>query len=92
MTEDLQTWKPAVVLVKLCRPEGICQAMTGVPFDMLGWFLKDPAFTAEWANYRKRTGDGYYDVYTRTHSTTVTTVNPAGDVETRTKTTVIETK
>ncbi len=65
MVEDLQSWKPAVVIVKLCRPEGICQAMTGVPFDMLGWFLKDSAFTVEWANYRKQTGNGYYDVYTR---------------------------
>ncbi len=65
MTEDLQLWKPAVIIVKLCRPEGVCQAMTGLPFDTIGWFFQDPAFAAEWAKYQKQAGDGYYDVYTR---------------------------
>jgi len=44
------------------------------------------------AEYEARFGPGSYDVYTRTYVTKSTTVSPAGDVETRTKTTVIETK
>jgi hypothetical protein len=43
------------------------------------------------AAYEAKYGPGSYDVYTRSHSTTTTVVNPAGDVESRTKTTVIET-
>ena len=42
------------------------------------------------AAYEDKYGPGSYDVYTRTHSTTTTVVGPAGDVESRTKTTVIE--
>lgn len=42
------------------------------------------------AKYEERYGSGSYDEYTRTHSTTTTTVSPAGNVESRTKTTVIE--
>lgn len=42
------------------------------------------------AAYEAKYGPGSYDVYTRTHSTTTTVVSPAGDVESRTKTTVIE--
>lgn len=42
------------------------------------------------AAYEDKYGAGSYDVYTRTHSTTTTVVSPAGDVESRTKTTVIE--
>jgi len=42
------------------------------------------------AAYEEKYGPGSYDVYTRTHSTTTTVVGPAGDVESRTKTTVIE--
>jgi uncharacterized protein HemX len=42
------------------------------------------------AEYEARFGAGSYDVYTRTHTTTTTTISPAGTVESRTKTTVIE--
>jgi hypothetical protein len=42
------------------------------------------------AEYEAKYGAGSYDVYTRTHTTTTTTVSPAGNVESRTKTTVIE--
>ena len=41
------------------------------------------------AQYEAKYGPGSYDVYTRTHTTT-TVVGPAGNVESRTKTTVIE--
>ena len=39
--------------------------------------------------YEAKYGKGSYDTYTRTHSTT-TVVGPAGNVESRTQTTVIE--
>jgi hypothetical protein len=39
--------------------------------------------------YEAKYGKGSYDTYTRTHTTT-TVVGPAGNVESRTKTTVIE--
>ena len=42
------------------------------------------------AAYEEKYGPGSYDVYTRTHTTTTTVVSPAGDVESRTKTTVIQ--
>lgn len=42
------------------------------------------------AAYEAKYGPGSYDEYTRTHTTTTTVISPAGTVESRTKTTVLE--
>jgi hypothetical protein len=32
---------------------------------MLQWFLKSPAFAAEWSHYQPQSTDRFFDVYTR---------------------------
>jgi hypothetical protein len=54
--------KPALVLVEDARREG---AFRGLPFDYLDYFLRDPAFAAEWANYAPLTKVDNATVYRR---------------------------
>lgn len=65
-TEDFQRWKPALVIVQQCSKAYPCQAMPGINFDPLPWFLQSPQFAAEWSNYRLQTHHENLDVYTRT--------------------------
>jgi hypothetical protein len=68
-TEDLQQWKPAVVLVRQCHKSDpwawTCWGFKNADFDPLPWFLESPAFAAEWAHYRLQETRGNFDVYTR---------------------------
>lgn len=63
--EDLALYKPSVVIVEHCIPPVQCQALVDINFDMLGWFLRSPAFAAEWSHYHLKSGDGRYQIYTR---------------------------
>jgi hypothetical protein len=47
-------------------------------------------YAAARAAYDARWGAGSFDTYVRTHTTTTTTYSPAGDVESRSQSTVVE--
>jgi hypothetical protein len=64
-TEDLQRWKPTVVMVKRCGVSTPCQGLEYLNFDALAWFLQSPAFATEWTNYRLQASQDSYTVYTR---------------------------
>jgi hypothetical protein len=63
--EDLQRWKPSVVLVERCDDRSILcgksEAMREI--DVLQWFKEDPAFREAWGNYEWCRRIGYYDVW-----------------------------
>lgn len=61
--EDLNYWRPAVVLVEQCVPNHSCQGLGGKNFDMLSWFLQSPEFAAAWSHYRRQPGFDNYEVY-----------------------------
>lgn len=65
VAEDLNHWKPALVLVERCTPATNCTGIEGKKFDTLGWFQRDPGFAREWAQYQQAPSDGRFDVYTR---------------------------
>jgi hypothetical protein len=62
--EDLNYWRPAVVLVEQCVPKHSCQGLGGKNFDMLSWFLQSPEFAAAWSHYQRQPGINEYEVYT----------------------------
>jgi hypothetical protein len=68
-TEDLRAWKPTFVIIDHCGPETPCQALDDRNFDILQWFLKSPAFAAEWSSYQMQSTDKAFDVYKRIPST-----------------------
>ncbi len=53
---------PALVLVEQASREG---AFRGLPFDYLDYFLRDPAFAAEWSNYAPLTKVDNVTIYRR---------------------------
>jgi hypothetical protein len=59
--EDLDHWKPRVVLVQKCP----CVAIDDPHFDVLDWFLKDAVFANAWSHYQKQPGFPGFDVYRR---------------------------
>jgi hypothetical protein len=63
--EDLNDWKPSIVLVQQCSPWPYCQAIKNRNFDMLAWFLQDPGFAAAWSQYRQQPGIRSFNVYKR---------------------------
>jgi hypothetical protein len=63
--EDFQRWKPVVVIVRRCGPSTPCVFLGRINFDPIPWFLKSPAFSAEWSHYRLQSSHGAFDVYTR---------------------------
>jgi hypothetical protein len=62
--EDLNYWKPTVVLVEQCNPKHACQGLEGKTFDMLPWFKQSPEFAAAWAHYQQQESFKDFDVYT----------------------------
>jgi hypothetical protein len=61
--EDLNYWRPSVVLVQLCSLKQPCQGIEGKNFDMISWFLQSPEFAAAWSHYQRQPGLDDYDVY-----------------------------
>lgn len=59
--EDLDHWKPRVVLVQKCP----CEFIDDPRFNMIDWFSKDTAFAGAWSHYRKQPGFSGFDVYKR---------------------------
>ena len=66
MAEDLQRWRPALVLIERCYDPAVdCQMLEGRHDDLLAWFSRDAAFRAAFAPYRKQGQRGRFDVYRR---------------------------
>lgn len=66
LTDDLNHWKPSVVLVEHCDANHSCQGIEGKTFNMISWFLKSPQFAEAWSHYRQQpTNAQDYDLYTR---------------------------
>lgn len=64
MVEDFNRWHPQVVLVERCHKTNIhCQLLEERDDDLLGWFLRDPAFVAAWKPYRRVRHAGPFDEY-----------------------------
>jgi hypothetical protein len=61
--EDLNYWRPAVVLFERCGPGHSCQGIEGKDFDILSWFLQSPEFAAAWSHYERQTEVDNFTVY-----------------------------
>ena len=68
MVEDLNRWRPELVLVARCQaPEVHCQILGDRHDDLLAWFARDPAFREVFSHYRYGQTSGMYDAYTLIH-------------------------
>lgn len=64
MREDVARWHPQLLLVERCQDPAVhCQALGDRHDDLLGWFLRDPGFRAEFAGYRYWKSVGVFDAY-----------------------------
>ncbi len=59
--QDLDHWKPRIVLVQKCP----CDFIDDPRFNMIDWFSKDAAFATVWSHYQKQPGFSGFDVYSR---------------------------
>jgi hypothetical protein len=59
--EDLDHWKPRVVLVQKCP----CEFIDDPRFNIIDWFSKDAVFSRAWSHYKKQPGFAGIDVYRR---------------------------
>ena len=65
-TDDLNHWKPYVVLVEHCDSNHSCQGIEGRSFNMISWFLESPQFAEAWSHYRQQpTTTQNFDLYMR---------------------------
>ena len=65
--EDFRRWHPQLVLIERCqKPDIHCQLLEDRDDDLLAWFLRDPAFAAEWKPYTFVGFRGPFDAFTRT--------------------------
>jgi hypothetical protein len=66
MREDLARWSPQLILVERCQDPAVhCQVLEDRHDDLLAWFLRDPGFRAEFAEYRFWKSAGTFDGYVR---------------------------
>jgi hypothetical protein len=61
--DDLNYWKPSVVLVQQCTAEKECGGMEGKNVNIIGWFIQNPEFAAAWSHYQKQPGIDNFDIY-----------------------------
>ena len=67
VAEDLNLYRPSVVLVEQCTKRHPCQALEGKDFDMIPWFLQNPEFAAAWSHYQLQPGSPpRFNLYRRT--------------------------
>jgi hypothetical protein len=68
MVEDLNHWRPSLILVLRCEdPKVSCQILEDRHDNLLAWFQRDPAFRATFGHYRFLRSSGSYDAYTLTN-------------------------
>jgi hypothetical protein len=66
VAEDLNYFKPSLVMIEHCDEEHSCQALEGRTFDVLAWFLQDQQFAEAWSHYKRQPGDpDDFDLYVR---------------------------
>ncbi len=67
MVEDLNRWKPPLVLIQRCEDPAVhCQILEDRHDNLLAWFERDPAFRALWTqHYRPLRSSGEFDAYIR---------------------------
>jgi hypothetical protein len=66
MVEDLNRWRPRLILVERCQDPSVhCQVLEDRHDDLLAFFERDPAFAAIFAQYRFVRGSGAYEEYSR---------------------------
>jgi hypothetical protein len=66
MDEDLERWRPAIVLVERCYDPTIqCQFLEDRHYNLLQWFSTDSRFRQIFSAYTFTGTKGRYDVYTR---------------------------
>jgi hypothetical protein len=64
MREDFARWRPKLVLVERCQDPAVhCQVLEDRHDDLLGWFLRDAGFRAEFEGYRYWRSVGRFDAY-----------------------------
>ncbi|HEX6495411.1 MAG TPA: hypothetical protein VF018_08010 [Acidobacteriaceae bacterium] len=65
--EDLDYWRPAVILVEQCNASHPCSffLLKGYDFDMLAWFLKSAQFRSAWSHYQQQSPIPGFTVYRR---------------------------
>lgn len=67
ITDDLNHFKPSLVMVEHCDKDRYCPSYAGGTFDSLAWFLQDPKFARAWSPYQKQANEvPSFDVYKRT--------------------------
>ncbi len=68
VTEDLQRYRPSLVLVDRCDDQAFppCLEMGRNYADILGWFRRDPGFETAWARYERQRQVGPYDLWCAT--------------------------
>lgn len=54
VAEDLNLYRPSVVLVEQCSKRHPCQGLEDKDFDMLSWFLQSPEFASAWSHYQRQ--------------------------------------
>lgn len=63
--EDLDYWKPAMVLVQQCTAAKPCQGLEDKNFSILAWFLQGREFASAWSHYQRQFSVDGFDVYGR---------------------------
>ena len=64
MVEDLQRWRPTLVLIERCHDPAIqCQELEDRHDDLLVWFRSDPAFATLWQAYTYNGSHDRFDSY-----------------------------
>lgn len=51
--EDLDYWRPAIILIPQCNSKHTCTFLESYDFDLLAWFLQSSRFQMAWSHYRQ---------------------------------------
>jgi hypothetical protein len=66
MAEDLARWQPRLLLVERCQDSTVhCQVLEDRRDNLLAFFLRDPAFRAQFAHYRYWRSAGPFNAWLR---------------------------
>ncbi|MGD0799437.1 MAG: hypothetical protein ABR910_17100 [Acidobacteriaceae bacterium] len=64
MREDLQRWRPQLILVERCQDPAVhCQVLEDRHDNLLAWFLRDPGFGKIFSHYHYLRSSGRFDAY-----------------------------
>lgn len=67
IAEDLNHFKPSLVMVEHCDEKHDCSFLEGRTFNSLAWFLQDAEFAQAWSQYHKQANAvPSFDIYRRT--------------------------